>query len=354
VLLNRGAFKIVDMYKLRDPETTKNHGLTTSPPTEEFLRKVASLALSGMDGETLLKGTPLTHHQGGWHRWWTKNGWRVSVMTHDTSLDWRIKNTSIGSKPHKSSKTYDPHDVRLEIETPFGQVRGHVFADSRVKETIQDMWSDYSRLKSARGDAHSPEWKPETEADYVAAEKRRDQVALWNKIRKEHRLKPIDQETVERMLKNGQGPLGWYYMPKANELRTRKGLPAWSRDDWERYRDGKTKLYDYAPGGPSAASKARLDAILKRRQEMMDPAGLKPGLPGDQDDSNITRRELFKMSPFNPHFGPRSLAAINALRAKSSLSPMTPAQYAKYQQDPDHWQLDRWDPEPRIYHRRPG
>lgn len=350
IFLSRGAFKPIEKYQLRDLNQIRQTGITTNDPDDNFLRKVISMALSGMDGEALTKGAPLTDGQGGWRRWWTNNGWRASIKSDDISIEDKFNSgMKIGSKKHKEVKNHDNYALSLEIETPYGTVTGYIDVNDKLDAGVRKLWAEYADLKSARGGAHSPEWKAETLTDYLGTEKRKKQEYLWNKIRKEHGMKEIDSETITRMLKNGQGPLGWYYLPKANELRARRGLPRWEQDDWERYRDGKAKLYDVS-GGPSQASRARLDAILKARQDAADPAGLHGRLPGNQaGEGELNRRKLFKVDPFSSHFGPRSLAAINAFRFSKRLPAMTPQQYEQYRQNPDVWRLSSYFPEPRRH-----
>ena len=347
IFLSRGAFKPIEKYALRDPEQAQNSSITTNEPDDDFLRKIASMALAGMDGERLIKGKPLTASQSGWHRWWTNNGWRVSVKMEDVTAVHKYNTLKLGEKPHKEVKNHDNRAIDVEIETPYGQISTNIGTNEKLDTAVKEMWKEYATLKTTRGNAPSPEWKPETQNDYLELEKHRQRVYLWNKIRKEHRMEPIDSETVLRMFNNGQGPLGWYYRPKANQLRSERGLPPWSEDEWDRYRDGKIDLYAVSAGGPSAASKARLDAVLKARQNATDPAGLKGRLPGDQaGEKAITRRSFHKVDPFNPQFGPRSHAAVNAFRISKGMPVLTPQQYAAYQQNPAGWRLNSYFPEP--------
>ena len=147
IFLNRGAFKIEEVYMLRGTDVTNQIITSTSSAHEqEITRKIAAKIVDGI-GDKLLSSGAHTANMNGYQFYYTKQGQRVGVMLAATQKRDDLK---FGQKYHKEFRKSTGEEVHVKIEGKRNVTAGFDIDESveNIVSAVVDMYNQASDNES--------------------------------------------------------------------------------------------------------------------------------------------------------------------------------------------------------------
>jgi len=351
VFLSRGAFKIIEMFTLREPRGIKQ-GDTKNPDrvhqamrpfgpmttakhdsNEPLMRKISAHIAQAI--QDTLVGKPEPTGFGG-KMFWTKQGKSIQLELEDSTIRRRMDTLKIGQKPHKWFKGADGYVAKFEIRTPQGKITNRIGRDEKFKDVFAQVTSSWHEIKD-----NPPTQPRQTRESHLAAMKAQKDLQNWNHWRKEQRLPAVTAEEMIQMKRDGLTHRGDYTLDRVDALRAERGLPPLRVEQYQAYVKSRGKIDPRSGGpiGPSEHSMGRLDRALAKRT--------KRGKNDDDNNDPVFRREIHQIAPHA--YGPRSMAFLNGYRLKHNLSPISKETYAKYLRHPDgQWDWKAYFPDMHV------
>lgn len=211
IFLNRGAFKVIDVIRLRgDNRKDSNFIVKNNPNDLPIERKFVSKICEVMDDK--IKEGPERANLGGWSYYWTKKGRRVEIMFGDE----RIEKQDLKwdkNKKHRANKDYDGFYVKLKVNSEIGFIEIVSDITDKLSDILKDFTSQWSNLVD---NPEVTDWKPQDKAGYKEAETQK-RVEAFKKKQEEERKKEIEYvgTTIETI----------------NKVATFAGVPSYQSSD---------------------------------------------------------------------------------------------------------------------------
>ncbi len=186
VFLNRGAFKVIDVIRLRgDNRKDSNFIVKNNPNDLPIERKFISKICEVMEDK--IKDGPLRTNLGGWSYYWTQKGRRVEIMFGDE----RIEKQELKwdkNKKHRENKEYDGFYVKLKVKPEIGFIE--IISD--ITDKLSDILQDFKRKwEDLLENPEETSWKPQDKNGYHEEEKQKS-IEAARKRKEEERLKEIE------------------------------------------------------------------------------------------------------------------------------------------------------------------
>ena len=177
IFLSRGAFRVVDVYRLKD----KDKFLVTNDPDKVARKLSAQIAL--VLNDSLSSDKEERQNLGGWAYFWTKGGRRIEInFPRDQAY---YVNKKMGEKKHKEDKLSTQHQTQIVIQSEKGKIERTFSSDTKFKDILYSVRQSWNSLVESPQDNT---WKPQDKKGFhVQVEEGRQ--AFYKKKKEEGRQK---------------------------------------------------------------------------------------------------------------------------------------------------------------------
>ena len=195
IFLNRGAFRIVDVFALRPGiPADQLPGMTTNDPDTPRITRPLVAAIAKMMDDQIVEWSEDPKTKSKFDRrydcYWTKKGRRIKVRFDRPSSYYQ--NRQLGSKKHKEAKLSSNFYTTIEITSEHGTMTGHISSDKPFKDGVASLAWQWHELQKKPIDQ---EWKPETGTSFMqgVTDERNKKIHASLKKERDERLAKLPQ-----------------------------------------------------------------------------------------------------------------------------------------------------------------